>query len=82
MTNLSRYRVSKGYTQRKLAEISGVSLAAIHNYEQGLQSLENATLPVLMSLANVLSVPIYKLLEDPVVASKLQNIEKERGFLA
>lgn len=81
MTNLYRCRINKNMTQRKLSELSGVAISTIRNFEQDQRTIEKATLPVLLALAEVLSVPIYKLLDDMDIANRLYRIEKSERFL-
>jgi transcriptional regulator with XRE-family HTH domain len=81
MTNLYYCRINKGYTQEKLAKLAGVSLSAIRNFEQKRRLIENATLPVLISIAEVLSVPIYKLIDDTYIANRLYKVERNNGGL-
>lgn len=41
-TNLKRIRTAKGYSQKQLAELSGVSLRSIQMYEQRRKDINKA----------------------------------------
>lgn len=60
MINLKVARIKKGLTQKKLAELVGVSVATINRIETGKQILK---IDMLNKLANVLEVPVNELLE-------------------
>lgn len=58
---LKYHRQKRGLTQRQLAEISGVSLKSIENYEQGERSIARARADTLLRLAQALGVTPYLL---------------------
>lgn len=60
LINLKVARIKKGLTQKKLAELVGVSVATINRIETGKQILK---IDMLNKLANVLEVPVNELLE-------------------
>ncbi len=60
MINLKVARIKKGLTQKKLAELVGVSVATINRIETGKQILK---IDMLNKLANVLEIPVNELLE-------------------
>lgn len=66
-TNLARMRSACGYTQRELAEISGVSLRSIQMYEQRNKDINRAQASAVAQIARVLHCRVEDLLE-PVVA--------------
>lgn len=60
MNKLTKLRESKGWSQQKLADESGVSQAYISELELGRK---NPTVKILQKLSQALEVPISKLLE-------------------
>ena len=66
-TNLARMRSACGYTQRELAELSGVSLRSIQMYEQRNKDINRAQASAVAQIARVLHCRVEDLLE-PVVA--------------
>lgn len=54
--NLKRIRIEKGLTQKKLAELCGISEGMIRQYELGLR---NPKIETLKKLANALDTDIY-----------------------
>lgn len=62
-TNLRRIREAYGCSQRKLAELSGVSLRSIQMYEQRNKDINKGQLRAIISLARVLGCRAEELLE-------------------
>ncbi len=63
-TNLKRIRKSHGYSQRDLAEKSGVSLRSIQMYEQRNKDINKANADALFRLAKTLGCQMEDLLEN------------------
>ena len=63
MTNLARLRDAHGFTQRELAELSGVGLRSIQMYEQRNKDINHAQGQVLQRLARTLDCRMENLLE-------------------
>lgn len=62
-TNLQRIRKAKGYSQRELSEVSGVSLRMIQLYEQRQNDINKAQAGTLLDLAQALSCQPRDLME-------------------
>lgn len=62
-TNLQHLRKSVGYSQKQLAEKSGVSLRMIQQYEQRAKDINKATATNLIALARTLGCQIEDLME-------------------
>ena len=60
--NLKEIRDNKGYSQQKLADISGVSVRMIQKYEQGDKDITKASVTTVYNLARALEVSIYELM--------------------
>ena len=63
-TKLKRIRTAKGYSQKQLAELSGVSLRSIQMYEQRQKDVNKAQSDSLFRLAKSLGCAMEDLLED------------------
>ena len=63
-TKLKRIRTTKGYSQKQLAELSGVSLRSIQMYEQQRKDINKAQSDSLYHLAKVLGCTMEDLLEE------------------
>lgn len=63
-TNLKRIRTAYGCSQRKLAEMSGVSLRSIQMYEQRNKDINKAHAESIYHLAKALGCALEDLLED------------------
>ena len=62
--NLKKIRVSKGISQKKLAEESGVSIRIIQHYEQGFRDINKAHADTVHKLAKTLGCIMEDLLEE------------------
>lgn len=62
-TRLQSYRKVLGYSQRELAEKSGVSLRAIQQYEQRAKDINRASAGALLALGRTLGCRVEDLLE-------------------
>ena len=63
-TNLKRIRTNKGYSQKQLAELTGVGLRAIQTYEQRQKDINKAQSGSLFRLAKALGCTMEDLLEE------------------
>lgn len=63
-TKLKRIRTGKGYSQKQLAEMSGVSLRSIQMYEQRRKDINKAQSDSLFRLAKALGCTMEDLLEE------------------
>lgn len=65
-SRLKKARISKGYTQESLAELSGVNIKSIASYEQNPEKLNAASVSTVIKLADSLGCEI----EDIINLSK------------
>jgi len=63
MSQLKKYRELAGYSQGKLAEVSGVSVRMIQYYEQGRADINKAEAMTVWKLAYWLHCDVQDLLE-------------------
>ena len=63
-TNLKRIRTAYGWSQAKLAKLSGVSLRSIQMYEQRKKNINKASADALYNIAKVLGCTMEDLLEN------------------
>lgn len=62
MTNrLKELREAKGWTQKQLADASGVNLRMVQYYEQGVKDLSKAKITTVVRLAQVLGCELTDL---------------------
>lgn len=67
-TNLALLRKSKGYSQKQLAERSGVALRMIQLYEQKQNDINKAQVSTLLALSKTLHCRIQDLMEPELYA--------------
>lgn len=63
MTNLKKIRLDKNISQSKLAELSGVNVRLIQDYEQGHKPINNAMVWTVYLLAKALGCTVEELLD-------------------
>ena len=63
MSNLKKMRELAGYSQSKLAEVSGVSVRMIQHYEQGRADINKAEAMTVYRLAFCLQCGVEDILE-------------------
>lgn len=63
VSNLKKVRESKGFTQKELAERSGVNIRQIQHYEQGTHSINGASVTTALKIADALGCAIREILE-------------------
>ena len=66
-TRLQMQRKKCGYSQRELAERSGVNVRTLQQYEMRAKDINKAAVSTLMSLARALSCKVEDLLEYAIV---------------
>ena len=64
-TTLKRVRASKGFTQRSLAEATGISLRTIQHWEQGTKDFNHASALTVYEVSQALGVDMLDLLDIP-----------------
>lgn len=58
LNNLAKLRKRKGYTQSKLAELSGVNIRMIQKYESGERDFKKALVQTAIKIADALEVAL------------------------
>lgn len=64
-TNLKHYRIQQGLNQRQLADLSGIPLRTIQQYEQRQKNINKAQGEYLLALAQTLNCEVWQLFERP-----------------
>lgn len=64
ITNLQKRRLDNNFTQKQLAEKTGLALSTIRAYEQRQKTIENASLTNILILCRVLNCDIDKLIDN------------------
>ena len=63
-SKLKKARISKGYTQESLAELSGVNIKSIASYEQNPDKLNAASVGTVIKLADSLGCEIEDIINQ------------------
>lgn len=63
MTELQRIRKAAGISQSKLAELTGISVRTLQDYEQGQKPLEKAAAITVLTISRVLGSTVEDLIE-------------------
>lgn len=64
LNNLGKIRKTRGYTQSKLAELSGVNIRLIQKYESGERDFKKAQVLTAMKIAGALQVSVDELFKN------------------
>ncbi len=62
-TNLKKYRLAAGLSQSELAEVSGVPVRTIQQYEQRVKNINAAKAESVIALSKALECPVEMLME-------------------
>ena len=71
---LQELRKNKNLSQSQLADLSGVKLRMIQQYEIGARNIDGAKLETLCSLALALDCKVYDLLESKELINKVKAL--------
>lgn len=66
-SKLKKARISKGYTQESLAELSSVNIKSIAAYEQNPAKLSSASINTVMKLCDALGVDIEDIINKETI---------------
>ena len=69
-SKLKKARISKGYTQESLAELSSVNIKSIAAYEQSPAKLSNASISTVMKLSDALGVDLEDIINKETIDLK------------
>ena len=73
MTKLQEMRQKNNLSQSKLAELSGVKIRMIQQYEINARNIDGAKLETLCDLAAALNCKIYDILENDDLIKKVKK---------
>lgn len=74
-SKLRQLRVKQGYSQRELAELTGISLSAIQKYDQRILDIDKADFDTLLKFSEVLKCPLHEIIEN---AERLKQLERSK----
>lgn len=77
MNNLKNMRTQRGYSQGRLAELSGVNVRMIQYYEQGLRDINIAQAETVLKLAQALDCNMEELLDNCTYGEWIRLNESE-----
>ena len=72
-SKLKKARITKGYTQESLSELSGVNIKSIAAYEQAPAKLSNASISTVMKLCDSLGVEIEDIINLETIQEDQNN---------
>ena len=75
MSKLQEVRIEKGFSQGNLANISGVNVRVLQNYEQGFRDINGSKLSTLLKLCEALECRLADILDDPETLDLLARYE-------
>ena len=75
ITKLKKARLNAGLTQKKLSEITGISLRTLQGYEEGRRSLDNAQFRTTILICHALGCNPVEVIEDEELKSKIREMQ-------
>lgn len=72
--SLQSERMKAGFSQRSLADASGVNIRNIQQYEIGKRNIDGASLDTLCRLASTIGCTIYDILENNELKELLKQV--------
>jgi len=75
ITNLARCRIERGFTQEKLADVSGVPKQTLQKYEERKRNFDTAKFTTVLNIAAALEVPMYVLFDNKETITKIKWLE-------
>lgn len=73
-TNLKRKRIQAGFSQRELAELSGVPIRTIQQYEQRQKRINKAQVEYLLNLSKALCCEMECLIEKVEIPGRIDTL--------
>ena len=70
---LKEIRTNRGLSQSKFAELSGINLRTLQQYEQGSRNINGASLESLLNMCLALDCDLTDILTDAELIAKLQR---------
>lgn len=61
---LKEVRMSKGFSQSKLADLAGINVRTLQHYEQGSKNFDHARLDTIFSVCNALECKLSDIITD------------------
>ena len=72
--SLQSERMKAGFSQRSLADASGVNIRNIQQYEIGARNINGSSLETLCKLASAIGCTLYDLLESEELKELLKQV--------
>ena len=72
--SLQSARIKAGFSQRSLADASGVNIRNIQQYEIGARNINGASLDTLCKLASTIGCTLYEILESDELKELLKQV--------
>jgi transcriptional regulator with XRE-family HTH domain len=66
-SKLKKARISKGFTQESLSELSGVNIKSIASYEQSPEKFSNASISTVYRLADSLGCDVEDIINKETI---------------
>lgn len=76
MTKLQEVRMSRGLSQKQLAERAGISFRMLQNYEQGAKQLDNARLGTILKICIALNCTMEEVIENDSLFKLLRKYKE------
>lgn len=76
-TNLQTLRKASGFSQSQLANVAGVNVQVLQQYERGARDINKAKLLTLLKLCNALGCKLADIITDNEIQAQLKEYDHQ-----
>lgn len=77
ITNLQTLRKASGFSQSQLANVAGVNVQVLQQYERGARDINKAKLLTLLKLCNALGCKLADIITDNEIQAQLREYDHQ-----
>lgn len=79
MNKLKEVRLSKGLTQKQLAESANINVRVLQHYEQGSKNFDHARIDTILSVCNILECQLSDIIQNEDILQIIEQYEKSHS---
>ena len=76
MNKLKEVRLSKGLTQKQLAEAANINIRVLQHYEQGSKNFDHARIDTILNVCNTLECRLSDIIQSEDILKTVEQYEK------
>ena len=79
MNKLKEVRLSKGLTQKQLAEAANINVRVLQHYEQGSKNFDHARIDTILNVCNTLECRLSDIVQSEDILHIVEQYEKSHS---